>query len=444
MGRYFWNIIFYSLAGAFFGGGLAYGADEIITRVDAQPGNPWVGQKVVLELDVLALDGWAQLRKVHNTEIQGGYLQRFETQGTRLYEEIDGAGYTGQRYEYLFFPQQGGDITIPAITIDVEIKSWGQDGKTQTQRLSTQPIVLNVRRPPGVKSVQGLLSTIQFSATQKWEPEKQNLSLGDAVARTITRKAADISGMAFSPVTQTETAGVGIYPSEPVVDDMYSRGTLTGQRIEKVTYVMEQNGRYSVPDLEFTWWNTKAETLETISLPGLTLEVSGSAVEHGEPGSVVNPERWSGSTFLVIAAAVILIGAVIMYLFKSRILRYFQVRKRKRAETEKNYFKKVRTAAHNCDTKTMLNATMRWLDRVSTETLPARLDLFLERYGDPGSEKIVAALWDQSSSGQDNENVRNLFDALTKARSKWLEAQRRRKKAEGQLPEVALSGQRDG
>ena len=72
----------------------------------------------------IAADGWAQLKKTGDVEIKGGYLLRLESQGTRLNETIKGVSYTGQRYEFLFYAQRGGKLSIPEIVVDLEIKSW--------------------------------------------------------------------------------------------------------------------------------------------------------------------------------------------------------------------------------------------------------------------------------------------------------------------------------
>ncbi len=59
-------------------------ADGVILRTELRPEKPWVGQKVLLHIDVLAKDGWAQLKKVQDAEIKGAYMLRLETQGTHL------------------------------------------------------------------------------------------------------------------------------------------------------------------------------------------------------------------------------------------------------------------------------------------------------------------------------------------------------------------------
>lgn len=102
---------------------LSHAADTepIIVRSAIENANAdvWVGQRVVLQVDVLARDGWAQIKSARDFEVPGAYVVRLQTQGTRLNETIAGVEYAGQRYELSLFAQKGGKITVPTIPIDV-------------------------------------------------------------------------------------------------------------------------------------------------------------------------------------------------------------------------------------------------------------------------------------------------------------------------------------
>ena len=118
----------------------ALAAEPIILRTSVTPEEAWLGQKVVLHVDVLARDGWAQLKKVGDAEVGGAYLLRLESQGTRLSETIEGDTYTGQRYERMLFAQRAGEITVPPLPVDVEVKTWGAGADSRIHRMSTPQI----------------------------------------------------------------------------------------------------------------------------------------------------------------------------------------------------------------------------------------------------------------------------------------------------------------
>ena len=99
-------------------------ADEgVILRASIEPQTGiWVGQQVRLLIDVLARDGWAQIRKFHPFEVSGASVLQVESQGTRLTDTVSGTTWTGQHYAWLVFPQRAGAIAIPPIVVDVETK----------------------------------------------------------------------------------------------------------------------------------------------------------------------------------------------------------------------------------------------------------------------------------------------------------------------------------
>lgn len=73
----------------------------------------WVGQRVLLQVDVLARDGWAKINRAPDVEVPGAYMVRLETQGVRLNETVDGSAYTGQRYEMSLFPSGAAPLRFP-------------------------------------------------------------------------------------------------------------------------------------------------------------------------------------------------------------------------------------------------------------------------------------------------------------------------------------------
>ncbi len=417
---------------------IGFGAADVIVRLSAKPDNPWLGQKVVLNLDVLAQDGWAQLKKVHDHEIGGGYVKRFETQGTRLQERIGGASYSGQRNEYLFFPQRAGELSIEPLAIDIEVKSWGAQASNEIVRQSTPRVTLQVRRPPGLEAAQAVIATPDFAATQQWQPQTTDLSAGDAVVRTVELQGADISAMVFPPLEREQLSGVGIYLAGPEVDDLYSRGDLTGKRTEKITYVMEEPGTHEAAELAFTWWNTRSEKLETATLPGMTFQVQAAALAAEASAPPPEAITETGHTSIFYVAGVVVLLGLLGLLLQATVKRRYRQRKRKIETSEKSFFREVARTARKGGNLELLNAALRWLDRIGGEGAVPRLDLFLSRYGDDDAVQILTEFCANLELTPDKARARNFYQVLTRARAKWLSARRSRLQAEQLLPPVGL------
>lgn len=404
-----------------------HAAEDIILRMTVTPEKAWVGQKVVLHVDVLAKDAWAQLRKVADVEVDGAYLLHLESQGTRLNESINGDSYTGQRYNFMLFAQRDGKITVPRVPVDVEIKTWGADGGTRIERMTLPLVEFVARTPPGAEGTRGLISTSNLTASQNWEPETESPMVGDAIKRRITLRAEDVSGMAFSPTLHSKIDDIGIYPGEPTVEDKFARGDLSGTRVEIVTYVFERAGHFEIPAVKLTWWNIGKEELQQIVLPGLTLQVSGGPVDESAVSRQAEQQQDKRLLWLSLLATLLVVAALLV--FGGRVAAGWKAWRKARHETEAVYFRRIRRSAQSGDPNAVLRDTMRWLDRINDDSQPARLDLFLQKYGDSGAQESIP---DESQSG-----IGAFFSHLTAARGRWRHARRDGEHGRDLLPNLS-------
>jgi len=139
----------------------------VILRASIEPqAGIWVGQQVRLLIDVLARDGWAQIRKFHPFEVPGASVLQVESQGTRLTDTVSGAPWTGQHYKWLVFPQRAGTIPIPPIVMDVETKDLATQEATLVPDQKTPMVVFQAGLPPGADQERGLISTTRLEAGQ--------------------------------------------------------------------------------------------------------------------------------------------------------------------------------------------------------------------------------------------------------------------------------------
>jgi hypothetical protein len=408
-------------------------AGDVILRTSVTPEEAWVGQRVILHIDVLAEDGWAQIPKLNTFDAPGAYVMRTESQGTRLQEKIDGTSYTGQRYQMSLYPQRGGTIEIPALPVVVSIKNLGVGARDTIQNETTPGATFECKVPPGAEKIRGLISTTQLTATQTWEPEQEEVAIGDAIKRIITLKATDVSGMAFVPLRYPAIEGLGIYPSEATVNDTSTRGSLTGTRVESVTYIFEQAGSVTIPDKVLTWWDAKNQELQQITLPGFTRTVTASPQFETAALTLSDPPqtnfRWAAWTMFAFVG-------VLMFSTRKRALRYLNDWRAARHDREVVYYTQIIDAIRAEDSTATLQATMKWLDKINNDPLPARLDSFLRLYGDDQSPEAVNGLVRAFLAPRGSWNFKELRYALDGARKKWQREQRKTEYSNRILPKL--------
>jgi hypothetical protein len=405
-----------------FSSALATG--DIVLRTSVQPEKAWLGQRVILQIDVLGSDGWTQITRFDDIEIPGAYLMRTDSQGSRLQETIDGTSYSGQRYEFSIYPQAAGAIEIPAISVEITTRAMGVDADTSVRQAQAPAVTILSNIPAGAENIRGLVSTTQLTAEQTWQSPDGNPEVGDALQRTVSLQAVDVSGMAFTPLEHEDIPGVGIYPAQPTVEDTSNRGSLNGSRTEVVTYVFQQSGEVQIPDIEFSWWNLADSKLEHVVLPGHLIRVAAGA--GSASGAATLPEKQLKKRYLVPLVIMLLLLAYVLYFFRKALAKRWVTWRVARKESEKGYFQLVVKSIRSKKSASALRNIMRWLDRINDESDPAQLDVFTSRYGDTRAKKVVDQLLHSVAVNEQLADPAQLLDVLSTTRRNWRQARKQR------------------
>lgn len=410
-------------------------ADDVILRTSVEPEEAWVGRRVKLNIEVLGADGWAQIPKLPEPEIPGAYVMRTESQGVRISDSIGRTSYTGQRYQLSVYCQRAGRLEIPAMPVTVSIKQWGATPPEALHELETPPAELVCSTPPGAEGIGGLISTSRLEAAQQWSSRPDTLAPGDALTRTVTLSAVDVSAMAFPPLQHPEIEGVATYSGQPSVADETDRGSLRGQREESVTYVFEKPGEVVLPTIVLPWWNIEAERLERSELPGLEIRVVGEVapVEDDTEALPVEVEERPDLLRTVLLAIPILGFAIWLGL---RLWKRVSAWRAERRESEPVSFRRVRTSIRGGDSREIYAAIMAWLNRLETGSKPARFDLFLSRHGDEATRSAAASLARSLATGESLSDRGAFARGLKKARRSSLRARRHRQHGAEVLPKL--------
>jgi hypothetical protein len=402
-------------------------ADDLLVRSQVIPEESWIGQRVILQVDVLALNAWAKIPRFGNIELSGAYVLPPKDEGIRLQETVEGMPYTGQRYEISIYPQRSGSFELEMEALEVEVRTLGGNAGNVTRKVALPAVKFDSRVPPGAEGIRGLISTTRLSAEQEWEPQPGDMQVGDAIKRTIRLQAAGISGMAFEPLGQEPIDGLALYPAQPRIDDRVERGTIEGSRVETFTYVAERSGSYTLPAIVLAWWDTGRESLERIELPGASFKVvRGKQATAAETAGSL-PVAW------IITATIVILVLLALFLLRQSIANWWQKRLAARKQTEHYLFRLLEKSVRDGDSKTIFRNLMRWLDSIEQTERPARLEPFVTRYCEPPEQELImqlqkAAMHDENSSPE----RKPLLRALGSAR-------KRRKKEKAEVAQASVT-----
>src|SRR5262249_14305728 len=94
-----------------------------------------------------------------------------------------------------------------------------------------------------------------------------------------TTIAAHTQPMMILPPSITAPDGVRIYRKDPVLStDVGVHGELNaGRRVDRVTYLFEKPGHYTLPAIDFPWFDAGAKAREVAEAPGIVVDASPAA-----------------------------------------------------------------------------------------------------------------------------------------------------------------------
>lgn len=259
----------------------------------------WVGQELELYLELWSNGFSFSDQRFVLPEVRGAFLLQPDASTVKMSENRRGETWQGLRYTLLLYPQRAGRLEVPAFEVSFSSRAvFGS--QPEAFRYKTPELEIQTRLPPGADNEGLLVSTDDFTLNFGWQPQAGaegplQLEVGDALTLEVWRSAQAVPGMVFAPLPVFDIPGLAVYADPPEVSDSVNRGLLNGSRLDRVTFVCEQEGRYSIPEIKFQWWDPGSESLSEKILPGLELEVlpssawgSGSASEvRGDSNLVV-------------------------------------------------------------------------------------------------------------------------------------------------------------
>ena len=247
-------------------------AAEPELRVNAilQPANNiMVGNLVELHLDIVTDTWFTDAPTLPDLKLPGALVMPPDGHAEHLIQTIDGKSFSGLRYSYLITPNQAQGFDIPALTVQA---TPGQ--ATHPISTQSQPLHFSATQPPGFAPGEPVLVAQALRLTQKTITSATPLKVGDSMTRELTLQADGALGMSLPTPNQADIDGLRRYPKAPQVGNLTDSrgGFIGGQRIDSVTYRIDQQGHYSLPAVEVKWWDAGSQQTRTASVPAITFE----------------------------------------------------------------------------------------------------------------------------------------------------------------------------
>lgn len=393
----------------------AWAADTPLVRVEVEPETVTVGESIRLRVTVLGPSWFPKPPRYPSFEITNAVVRLPADSSFPVSERIDGETWSGIVRNYEVIPLVGGSFQLDDLVMQV----------TYADPETIKPIVANVPVPPiafaadvpaGAENLDPYIAGTRLEIRRELEGETGELKVGDALVVTHIAELDGLPSM-FIPeyVQSADTLGVSIYREEPEYAD-----EPVASRSEKLTIVFEAGGEFELPAIELGWWNIATATIETASLPAVSVSVIGPPVAAPVPDE--EKRELHSARIAAILVLAVLAGWVLW-----RLLAVSRQRRSKRREeylaSEECAFGQLQRALAAGDAQESYARMLTWLGH-----LDGGYDAtsFGAEFGDEnlgrGLAELRAALY---SGAQQRPDLQALASSLSKARKAYKLAERR-------------------
>lgn len=250
----------------------------------------WVGQRVPLYVELRAKGSFSGAASFSLPKIPRVVILKIGNPVVSS-EESGGESVFVQTHEFALFSQQSGTVEVPAFEVRFQHHE-GFTGPVKDEVAQVPASSITVKRPSGSDENAFLVTTSSLKISETWEPQPGSTQPGAIFHRTITQEADEISGMALAPPPESAADGIRIYVDPPKVTDNTERGAFRGRRIDRITCVMQSPGTWSLPAIQYVWWDPEKKQFGSKTLPSTTFKVAAppaaeTVAKTGEP-----PRRW--------------------------------------------------------------------------------------------------------------------------------------------------------
>ncbi len=275
-------------------------AAKVFMEMTASPEQPYVEAAVHLTVRLFTSETLyhADLELPENVNILVKQVGSDEESNAQR----NGTDYQVFTRRYLLFPLHSGKLTVAGPVLDAEVAApraqsifgnnpfGGFFSGFQTARplrVHGNPIVLAVRARPAGAVGSYWLPARNVTVSAAWNPAQLTAHAGDPVTLDVDLQATGLTAAQLPDLSSLLSfpSGLKAYPDQPKLTDSSQNGSLIGSRDQTIALMADSPGRYTVPALTVTWWDTQNNQPRTATLPARTLTILPAPGSAPSPGA---------------------------------------------------------------------------------------------------------------------------------------------------------------
>ncbi len=249
----------------------------VMLKTEVNQSSPYVGEEVVYTVKLYnssrLMDADYQPPQVENGLIISlGNADRYQT-------NENGRNYVVEEQRYAIFPQKSGKTTI----IGPSFHALLYDVYTKQVNLPSKKTQLDVKPVPPPFTPQDWLPAKQINLSEDYSAPNNPLEQGETITRTLTFEAIGLPAELLPVLTFEDQKAFNVYPEKPMLKNLVKNNELVGTSTLKVTYLMNEPGKVTLPELVLTWFNTTTGKKAQTKLPPKTFQVKPAVTQGALP-----------------------------------------------------------------------------------------------------------------------------------------------------------------
>lgn len=209
--------------------------------------------------------------------------------------KVNGVNYSVFERKYAIFPQQSGPLNIPPIVLTAQVVTGGQTPRygslfntqrTQTKRVQSKAINVDVRPAPDTFTGQHWLAAEKVQLQQTWSNDDLSIAVGEPLTRTITMLGNGVTASQLPELSSAiNSPQLKMYPDQPVLKNQLAATGVVAMREQKIAIIPSRAGEYQLPAIEVPWFNTTTGLMEIAVIPETS--ITAVAIESVEIPKVI-------------------------------------------------------------------------------------------------------------------------------------------------------------
>ncbi|WP_372385108.1 BatD family protein [Vibrio sp. BS-M-Sm-2] len=336
--------------------------DELKLNVEIKAQNVAVKQQVALDVEVLSTRPFKEELALPYLDIPYTVVKKDEQKVARSARTIEGTKWFTQKARYYLYPMQAGEFTVPELSIPISVELT--DKNVIEGVIHSQPINFASKMPVSNIDTDALIVSPNAELSISTDrPLTGEFEVGHAITATYTLSVANSHMMLLPEINIPDISGVELYRKPAVKENVFNRlnKSNTATLKQQVTLILQEQGKVVLPKQTMTWWNTKTNQLESLTIEQQTLQVGDAKLLDSLSntlGSIYGAQtlsNWLGQYWYYLVIAGVFLAAIARQIGKHFIdlKRYFVARQQLNTKKlsiqfcrhveEKQYSKAVQT-----------------------------------------------------------------------------------------------------